>query len=475
MSKETDTNKMAVNEQLTLFKKPQKIFKAENTLDKVVELLQSDLDFHNQASNKNSHTLHSFPAKFPPQLPMLFISELTDFDDVVLDPMAGSGTTLLEAYLANRKSIGYDIDPLAIKIIRAKITPLNKALVRKYAERIYFRAKNEFIQNKENLTKKLNERFDAKTKQFLDYWFLPVTQLELMALIEQINELEDDEYRNFFEVIFSSIIITKSGGVSLALDLGHTRPHRIKSLLNSNGEIIWGKENYDISKKQFSTKILRNSFEEFRKKIDQSIYKIFQRPIGPKPDIRYGNSQDLSLDDESVDLIITSPPYASNAIDYMRAHKFSLIWFGYTIDELTKKRNEYIGAEATSTFGFEDLPEFTLQKVNEVAKEDINRGKVLKRYYSEMKKSISEMYRVLKPGKVAIVVVGNSIMKGIDTETPKCLQEIGRSVGFISPYVGIRRLDRNKRMLPTGKEKEQQSQIQQRMHEEYVIGFYKSY
>ena len=83
------------------------------------------------------------------------------------------------------------------------------------------------------------------------------------------------------------------------------------------------------------------------------------------------------------------------------------------------------------------------------------------------------MYRVLKPGKVAIVVVGNSTMKGKDTETHKCLQEIGSSIGFIVPYIGIRQLDRNKRMLPASKKKDLNSQIQKRMHEEYVIGFYK--
>ena len=85
------------------------------------------------------------------------------------------------------------------------------------------------------------------------------------------------------------------------------------------------------------------------------------------------------LDDETVDLIITSPPYASNAIDYMRAHKFSLVWFGYIIEDLTQKRNEYIGSEATANYSFEDLPEYTKDKISEVSSIDSNRGKVLKR------------------------------------------------------------------------------------------------
>lgn len=90
-----------------------------------------------------------------------------------------------------------------------------------------------------------------------------------------------------------------------------------------------------------------------------------------------------------------------------------------------------------------------------------------------MTRVISEFYRVLKANKIAIVVVGNSIITGIDTEIPYCLSEIGKSIGFSVPAMGIRRLDRNKRMLPATNNSNKYSQIQQRMQEEYIIGFVK--
>lgn len=62
----------------------------------LVSLLHQDLDFHDQDSGYASHNFHSFPAKFPPQLPRTFIQDLTDPGDVVLDPMVGSGTTIVE-------------------------------------------------------------------------------------------------------------------------------------------------------------------------------------------------------------------------------------------------------------------------------------------------------------------------------------------------------------------------------------------
>jgi DNA modification methylase len=463
-----------VKEQLSLFNEKIKKTTTKTIYGKLCELLRSDLGFHNQQSSYSSHNFHSFPAKFPPQLPKLFIEALTREGDVVLDPMVGSGTTIIEAYLANRKSIGFDIDPLAIKLSRVKSMPLDKKELIRLGSRIYSDAKIEYYDNKDELRQALNDKFDSKTQEFLNYWFLKETQLELLSIKRQIEKIESEDFRNFFEIVFSSVIITKSGGVSLALDLGHTRPHKLKALLDNNGNIIYGDKFVDISKKSHLTKIIKSPIEEFRRRINQNIKSVISNSkSNTLPIINYGDSQKLNLVNDTIDFIITSPPYASNAIDYMRAHKFSLIWLGFKIEDLTKKRNEYIGSESTINYQFEDLPDYTNKKVNEVSNVNINRGKVLKRYFTEMKKSLREMHRVLKPGKSAIVVVGSSMMKGIDTETHICLAEIGSSIGFTDPFIGIRELDRNKRMLPAGKQINILSPIQQRMHKEYVIGFYK--
>jgi hypothetical protein len=90
-----------------------------------------------------------------------------------------------------------------------------------------------------------------------------------------------------------------------------------------------------------------------------------------------------------------------------------------------------------------------------------------------MTRVLQEMYRVLKPKKAAVIVVATSIMRDVDTETQTCLVEIGKKLGFEASPIGVRQLDRNRRMLPAGMEINRGSQIQQRMHEEYVLGFYK--
>ncbi len=439
-------------------------------------LLSQDLDFHEQGSGYASHNFHSFPAKFPPQLPRKFIQGLTEAEDIVIDPMMGSGTTVVEACLSRRRGIGFDIDPLALLVSKVKVTPLDMEQIARLGSEILRRARTLVTEKQTELREHLTVRWDGKTRKFVNYWFAAETQIELLALISEIEKLEDEAIRAFFTLVFSAIIITKSGGVSLAFDLAHTRPHRAKVVYSSDGDIVLGHDLVDSpsSRVKLLTKTLRSPLEEFEKRFRQNLEGLHMVRAGAfRPQVSFGDAQRLPLKEGSVDLIVTSPPYAANAIDYMRAHKFSLVWMGFPIYDLGQKRKEYIGGEAVTGIDYEALPSETADVVADVASVDENRGRVLHRYYSEMTRTLSEMFRVLKPGKAAIVVVGNSTMRGKDTQTHACLADIGRSIGFDVPRIGVRNLDRDRRMMPAGTSVDSASQIQQRMHEEYVIGFHK--
>lgn len=444
--------------------------------DRLTSLLSGDLDFHEKDSAYASHNMHAFPAKFPPQLPRTFIEGLTQVGDVVLDPMMGSGTAVLEALLTDRQGIGFDIDPLAILLSRVKTLSLDRAEVIRCGNRVLHGAQRAIAERGGELAAALEMRWDRATRRFVDYWFAWETQIELLALVRQIALVPDARIRNFLKLVLSGTIITKMGGVSLALDLAHTRPHRAKVVLNRAGEIVHEQDLSKVSPKRvkFLTKTLRSPLDEFGKRLRHNVRGLLQVGDGCRiPYIAYGNAQNLALPDASVDLIVTSPPYASNAIDYMRAHKFSLVWLGYPVDDLSDKRKEYIGGEAVSEFDFVDLPSGTKRVVRQIAALDEKKGQVLHRYYSEMARVLRVMYRVLRPATAAIVVVGSSTMRGRDTETEICLAEIGERIGFEVPKIGVRSLDRNRRMMPAGAHVDSDSQIQQRMHEEYVIGFYK--
>jgi DNA modification methylase len=440
--------------------------------DKLIRLLERNLDFHDEASDYASHGFHSFPAKFPPQLPRCFIAGLTGPHDVILDPMVGSGTTIVEAFNLGRCAIGFDIDPLALLLTRTKTTPVKKSAVAESGRLIIDHARESTSHSSAGPLIKMRQSMDAETIAFIDYWFHKSTQIELAALMSEIREVSDHDVRNFMNTVFSGIIVTKSGGVSLALDLGHTRPHRARVIVGKGSQPA--DFNPGVTGRHATLrKILRSPIEEFERKL-KGLLRALPENSGERhqPIIQEADAQCLPLSDGSVDLIVTSPPYASNAIDYMRAHKFSLVWFGYSINDLGTRRNTYIGGEATKAFRFEVLPEEVMVVIDRVSRKDDRKGLVLHRYYSEMYRVLTEIYRVLKPGKAAIVVVGNSVIRGVDSETQTSLARIGRDIGFDVPHIGIRILDRDRRMLPSAM-KRSDSQIEKRMHSEHVIGLLK--
>ncbi len=255
--------------------------------ERLAHLLAGDLDFHEADSTYATHALHAFPAKFPPQLPRLFIRELTKPDDVVFDPLVGSGTTLVEAVLAGRRAAGSDIDPLALRLCRVKVTPLPLDEVIRFGVAVCRQAERMVQEQPAQVEALVQQRFDDRTRAFVEYWFYPRTILELMALVTAIEAIEPEDVRAFLEVTFSGIIVTKSGGVSRARDLAHTRPHRVLD------------------------KPPRSAFEAFRQRLRKNVEALAALAhCAPRVELYEADAQALPLEDESVDLIVTSPPYA---------------------------------------------------------------------------------------------------------------------------------------------------------------------
>ena len=77
------------------------------------------------SKQRAAHSLHeiSYRACFKPQLPRFFITRLTDPGDVVFDPFMGRGTTLLEAALHGRQTLGNDVNPLSRMLLEARLDP----------------------------------------------------------------------------------------------------------------------------------------------------------------------------------------------------------------------------------------------------------------------------------------------------------------------------------------------------------------
>ena len=367
-----------------------------------------------------------------------------------MDPMMGSGTAIVEAFLCGRRAVGFDIDPLALMICRVKTHPVDLLEATWAGQRIISLA-GKLLHRSSRLQASMTNRFSPTSMEFVDYWFSKQTQRELMALLLAI-EHEDlpKQLEDFLKVVFSSIIITKSGGVSLAYDLAHTRPHRLE------------------------IKPYKDTIRVFEQRLAKSAALLSQLPSNGKDvEIQRRDCRErLPLNDGSIQLIVTSPPYA-NAIDYMRAHKFSLVWFGEDIGSLSALRSTYIGAEKTGDLDFLELPGSVSRVVEKLKAVDNRKSRVLTKYFDDMRLALCELFRVLEPGRCCVVVVGPSTMRGQTINTHELLADIGKQIGFEVVDIAQRKLDRNRRMLPMAFRRNQNSQIESRMHEEYLIGLFK--
>lgn len=70
--------------------------------------------------------IHPYPAKFPVDLAMNYISKYTNIGNTVYDPFVGSGTTLLASRALERNAYGTDVNHIAVLISQFKLLSLSQ-------------------------------------------------------------------------------------------------------------------------------------------------------------------------------------------------------------------------------------------------------------------------------------------------------------------------------------------------------------
>ncbi len=130
------------------------------------------------ALHKKLRPIHPFPARMAPEVVW---DELPDHSPRlrVLDPMAGSGTTLVTAKLRGHEAIGYDRDPLAVLIARSWLMDITKNEVEAKGAEVLIRARTRARQMK--LSQAYPRHANDETKAFVRYWFDPVNRVQLSA------------------------------------------------------------------------------------------------------------------------------------------------------------------------------------------------------------------------------------------------------------------------------------------------------
>ena len=134
---------------------------------KIFDNIQEDKSWSFEESSRKdtsyaSHGYHRYPAKFIPQLARRCILENSERGDLIVDPFCGCGTTIIESLIQGRKSMGIDINPVAILISKAKITPLEPNKLNETKEKIFHLIENYQKPKRTILTKELYIGFQKK-------------------------------------------------------------------------------------------------------------------------------------------------------------------------------------------------------------------------------------------------------------------------------------------------------------------------
>ena len=366
----------------------------------------TDWNFHSAQTQPHLHALHPYPARFIPQIPRKAIKEWSEKGDVILDPFCGCGTTLLESVLLERSAIGIDNNEVAHLISQAKTTPYTHNDLREL---------QQFIANipSDMLSLSREAQSDVWIPDFknLSAWFDEMAILELGRLKTLVEKLSARP-RVLALAVFSSII------VAVSYQDSDTRYARIDRRYQS-GDV----------EKRFTTK-LRDAIRRASAIID--------RPRA-KSTLYLGDSRHLSeVVSESVNLIVTSPPYL-NAYDYHKYHRQRLHWIKGDIklarDYEIGKHDVFTRPNATPTPYFED-----------------------------MKKCFVEWYRVLRSNGHALIVIGDAIVKGKPIPVADRFIEILTEVDFRCEKQWIRQIPEAKKSF---------NRRNSRINEEHVLLFRK--
>ena len=383
-----------------------------------------------KSTDRATHFIHKYPAKMLQHIPYyLFKNNIfSRKGDTVFDPFMGSGTVLLEGILASRKVIGADINPLAVLITKVK--------TRQYDIEVLETELNKIIKK----YKKIKQlKFEEPKVINLSHWYDDKTVLMLSRLKKVILGINDIEIKEFYQVVFSTCIRKYSYA-----DPRVSVPVKINASRFADGH--WLKKHALDHLEHIKEHDLIDYFEEVAKKNIQRYFELNNMlESKEKPNVKVFDKDIKKLtakemNNESVDFIITSPPYVS-AQKYIRSSRLNIEWLALG-DKETKFYDQHsIGREQILKSDLSLLEPVGSNELNQIIyqinEKNSTRAHITLAYMIEMKKTFIELYRVLKTHGYFTMVMGNNTIAGIAFETEKFLRQIAEEIGFETKLVLI--------------------------------------
>lgn len=352
-----------------------------------------------------THSYHRYPAKFIPQLAARLIKENSQVGELVCDPFMGSGTTLVESIVNDRRAYGTDINPVAVLITRAKTTPIEPRYLETKIVSLKGKIKHHLIdEGKQTQLIKDDLRVTSYENKRIDYWFPEKQKHDLSVILSAIMNIEDNNVRNFLLCAFSNILKGCSRWMMKSVKPTIDK----KKIINDAYSSFFVHTQRMLEKNRLFWKMLHE------KKIDCKVDNV--------------DARKMKINNDSASLIVTSPPYVTS-YEYADLHQLTAVWLGFA-EKLSDFRTNFIGSiqkHDSQVNLYSDLGKSIADKLRLIDRREANG---VEQYFFEMQQCFEEMYRVLKHGGRASIVIGDTDLKKVKIYNADVFAQTMQKIGF---------------------------------------------
>lgn len=416
------------------------------------ELSENFWDFKNEDTTAFTHGLHTYPATMIYPISRNIISKVKEIYPInaLLDPFSGSGTVPVEGVLAGIPNIyATDMNPLAILLTEVKSNALYpKKLSQDFKvlqESINssYKYHNEILDTIDDFILSQNlDITDKKTwgenapdymKEFLQqnnstinvpnfknigYWFKPKILLELSLIAQEIQKVNNIEFKKFYIVAFSELLRLVSNRRNGEFKMYRMPAEKIKT---------------------FEPNVLDTFYSILLKNIKkmEEFYTQTKTLAPSNIHIKLDNAKELiSIPDNSIDLLITSPPYGDSrtTVAYGQFSRLTLQWNDFLENkadinnESMKLDNKLMGGIKYRNGYAYELSSPTLKTaLNNIVSKDLERSGDVFSFYKDLDMCLEATSKKSKKGTYQFWVVGNRTVKEVYLETDKILAELAQT------------------------------------------------
>ena len=359
-------------------------FQAERGMSRRDSADPPPLGIQNEIPELDRVDIHKYPAKMLARIVREILRDYVKNSDVVLDQFCGSGTVMAKCKARGIWSVGSDINRLPVLLSTVKIADYDFSKLEAETARLLDRIKRK---------KQVGRMPEFRDK---DYWFNSGVQRDIARILSEIDKVPDVTAKNFFKVCLSSIIRSVS----------NADPHIPPPVYSKRmREIRYRRPN---TKKAFENRVWRNI--KILKKL---------RPAEQEHPLSGALAADarwLPYRDSAFDAVITSPPYI-DAQKYVRTFKLETFWLELLSSaQVDKLARTIIGTDQVGKGNLVPIDGGLADSfIQRISKRDASgwRSRVVHEFLTQIESALSEVKRVLKPGGIFALVVGDNNVAGI--------------------------------------------------------------